>query len=248
MVLTATRGALGFLSRLPTGHDSDAWQAFTHTPVAFPLVGYLLGAVLAAPLLLPMPGMSAAFVFVGWVFLVTGINHADGLIDLGDAVVAHGDVGDRREILKDTSIGAGGAVAAAGVVFGLGTAALGITRLPPQAVTLVLVAEVGAKAAMAAVVCFGSAAHDGLGSEFTGHASPVSVTAVVLVILPVALVGWPRVASGVATLVAAGVIAAVILRWATRHLDGVNGDVLGATNELARVGGLHTGVIVWTLS
>jgi adenosylcobinamide-GDP ribazoletransferase len=39
---------------------------------------------------------------------------------------------------------------------------------------------------------------------------------------------------------------AVVWRWARPSLGGVNGDVLGATIELARVAALHAGVVVWT--
>ena len=53
---------------------------------------------------------------------------------------------------------------------------------------------------------------------------------------------------GVGVLVATTVIAGLTLRWAQTNLGGVSGDVLGATNELARVAGLHAGVVAWTLS
>jgi len=36
-----------------------------------------------------------------------------------------------------------------------------------------------------------------------------------------------------------------MLTWGYRALGGVNGDVIGATNELARAVGLHLGVAVW---
>ncbi|MDB9274189.1 adenosylcobinamide-GDP ribazoletransferase, partial [Halorubrum ezzemoulense] len=51
-----------------------------------------------------------------------------------------------------------------------------------------------------------------------------------------------------AAITAAVVVAALAFAWARSRLGGVSGDVLGATNELARVVGLHAGVIAWTLS
>jgi adenosylcobinamide-GDP ribazoletransferase len=245
VVLTAIRGALGFLSRLPVGHDEDAWQAFRETPMALPLAGYVLGALVALALLLPGPSPTVALVFVVGIYVVTGINHIDGVIDLGDAVVVHGSAADRRAVMKDTTVGAGGAVAVALVVLGLATAGVGLAALPVMAVVLAVTAEVGAKLGMALLVCLGSAPHEGLGSAFTKN-PPRSVVPAVMVAVPAALLAWPRVVPAVATLLAAVVAALVVFRWARVNLGGVSGDVLGATNEIARIVALHAGVVAWT--
>jgi adenosylcobinamide-GDP ribazoletransferase len=43
-------------------------------------------------------------------------------------------------------------------------------------------------------------------------------------------------------------VALALLWWADAALGGASGDVFGASNELARVAGLHAGVVAWTLS
>jgi adenosylcobinamide-GDP ribazoletransferase len=245
VVLRAIRGALSFLSRLPVDYDDDAWEAFRKSPVAIPFVGYPLGALVALPLLIPGPAPTVALVFVIGIYIVTGINHIDGVIDLGDALVVHGGPAERCEVMKDTAVGAGGALAAALVVLGLATAGFALAELPPQAVLLVVTAEVGAKLGMAVLVCFGSAAHEGLGSAFTGN-EPRSLVSPVLVAIPAVLLTWPRVVPAVAALLAAVVAALFVFRWAQANLGGVSGDVLGATNELARIAALHAGVVTWT--
>jgi adenosylcobinamide-GDP ribazoletransferase len=245
VVLTAIRGALGFLSRLPVGHDEDAWQAFQETPMALPLAGYVLGALVALALLLPGPSPTVALVFVVGIYVVTGINHIDGVIDLGDAVVVHGSAAERRAVMKDTTVGAGGALAVALVILGLATAGIGLAALPVTAVVIAVTAEVGAKLGMALLVCLGSAPHEGLGSAFTGN-SLRSVVPAVVVAVPAALLAWPRVVPGVATLLAAVAAALVVFRWTRVNLGGVSGDVLGATNEIARIVALHAGVVAWT--
>ena len=245
MALTAVQGALGFLSRLPVGHDDAAWEAFRTTPVSFPLAGYVLGALVAPPLLLSRPSSTVGFLFVVGICLVTGINHIDGVTDLGDALVVHGGPAERRAVLKDTTVGVGGALAVALVVFGLATAGVALAELPPRAALLVVTAEVGAKLGMAVLVCLGSASHDGLGSAFTGNA-PRSLIAPVLVAAPVAVLTWPRATASMATLLAAVLAALFVFHWARVNLNGVSGDVLGATNEIARVAALHAGVITWT--
>ncbi|MFB6173183.1 MAG: adenosylcobinamide-GDP ribazoletransferase [Halobacteriales archaeon] len=245
MVVTALRGALGFLSRLPVGHDEGAWAAFRAAPAVFPLSGYLLGALIAPAVLLPAPPPATAFAFLAWVYLVTGINHLDGVADLGDALVVHGDADDRRAVMRDTTTGVGALLAVGLVLAGLALSGLALAGLPARALGLVVAAEVAAKAAMAVVVCLGSAAHEGLGSELTGRTDSRSLVLPLALAAPAAALTWPRPAAGVA--LGAGLLAGVgALAWGRARLGGVSGDVIGAANEAARVLALHAGVIAWT--
>ncbi|TKX75643.1 adenosylcobinamide-GDP ribazoletransferase [Halorubrum sp. GN11_10-6_MGM] len=270
MVLTvaALRGALGFLSRLPVGRADGDWAAFRRTPAALPTVAYLLGALIAlpvaaaalSPVRVPSPTFAAAF--PAWIYLVTGITHLDGVADLGDAAVVHGDADRRREVMKDSALGVGGTVALALVVVGLVAAATVVADLarlsPVDAVVLVVAAEVGAKGGTATLVCVGDAPHEGLGSALTGESGPRALVGVALATAPAALLGAPFLRPGpgsfgaafypAATVAGALAVAGVAYVWANARLGGVSGDVLGATNELARVVGLHAGVIAWTLS
>jgi adenosylcobinamide-GDP ribazoletransferase len=268
LTVAALRGAFGFLSRVPVGRDDADWEAFRRTPSALPAVAYPLGALIALPVaaatLLPVrvPSLTVGVAFAAWLYLVTGITHLDGVADLGDAAVVHGDADHRREVLKDSALGVGGAAALALTVFGLataGTVAVDLARLSlVDAVGLVVAAEVGTKGAVAALVCVGDAPHEGLGSALTGESGPRALVGVALATVPAALLGSPGLRPGVgafgstvypaATLAAALAVAGVAYAWANARLGGVSGDVLGATNEVARVVGLHAGVIAWTLS
>jgi len=242
--LTAFRGALGFLTRLPVGHDERAWDAFRATPAAFPAVGWVVGALAAIPVLVPLPAPTAAFGYPVALYAVTGINHADGVADLGDAAVVHGGPDDRRAVLKDTAVGVGALLALGLVLVGLALAGLALARRPATgALAVVVAAEVGAKLGMAALACLGDAAHDGLGSAFTHH-SPAGLAAPAVVAAPVALFGAPAVAALLGAL--AGALA--VRRWFVATFGGINGDAFGAANEVGRLAGLHLGVIAWTLS
>jgi len=246
VALTAVRGALGFLTRLPVGTDDRAWDAFRHAPAAFPLAGYVAGALVAAPLVLPLPDPTVAAAFVASVVLVTGVNHFDGLADIGDAAVVHGDRRERREVMHDTSVGVGAVLALGVGLVGLTTAGLALVALPTRpAVGLALAAEVGAKLAMATLVCVGEPSHEGFGAQFLGNADRGDLAVPVLAALPAAV---PARIPGLVALLAAVAVALLVRRWAARRLGGVGGDVLGATNELARVAALHAGVVAWTLS
>jgi adenosylcobinamide-GDP ribazoletransferase len=248
-VLTAVRGGLAFLTRLPVGSGEAAWDAFRTTPVAFVVVGYVVGVVAAVPVALPLPLPAAVTGYLGTLYLVTGVTHADGLADCGDAAAAHGSPGDRRAALEDARIGVGGALALGLSLVGLALAGLGATGAGSRvAVRLVLAAEVSAKAGMATLVGLGTPGHEGLGSAVVGEADGASVLPVVVAAIP-AVAFAPR-GSGPAlavTLVVGPAVALLVGRWATARLGGVTGDALGAANELGRVAALHAGVIAWTL-
>jgi len=242
--LAALRGGLGFLTRLPVGRGERAWDAFRATPAAFPAVGWVVGALVAVPVLVPIPAPTAAFGYLVAVYAVTGINHADGVADAGDAAVVHGGREERRAVLKDTAVGVGALLALAVVVVGLALAGLALARRPAgTALAVVVAAEVGAKLGMAALACLGEPAHEGLGSAFTQH-PPAALAAPAGVAAPVALFGAPAVAA----LLGALAVAVAVRRWFEAAVGGVNGDAFGAANEVGRLAGLHLGVVAWTLS
>jgi len=243
----ALAGAMGFLSRLPVGTDLGAWEAFRHAPWAFVLGGYVVGALVAVPLLLPLPGPTVAVLYLLALVAVTGINHADGLADLADAAAISGDGDARLRALKDSGNGVGGAAAVAGLVAGLALAASALAGLPPlQAAGIALASEVSAKLGMALVACLGRAAFDGLGAQLTRVSTDQDLLMPVLVAVPAAFASWPAAAAGVA-LVAGGVAALLVWQWGSGLLGGVNGDVFGAANEVGRLAALHAGVVTWTL-
>jgi len=248
--VAALRGAVGFLTRFPVGRDQRAWAAFQGTPAAFPLAGYLVGALVALPFVAApvLPAASVALAYVVAVYAVTGINHLDGVADLGDAAVVHGDAAARREVMRDTTVGVGALAAVGVVLLGLGLGALALAGAPFRAAAAVVVAaEVGAKAGMAAVACVGTATHEGLGSALTRNAAPGSFALPALVAAPAALLSWPALAPA-AALGGALVATAAVVAWTRAALGGVSGDAFGAVNEAARLAGLHAGVIAWTLS
>jgi adenosylcobinamide-GDP ribazoletransferase len=245
VVATALRGALGFLTRLPVDHGERAWEAFRTTPASFPLAGHLVGAVLAVPLLLPVPAAIAAALYLGALVGLTGITHLDGLADLGDGLAVHGDAERRRAVMHDSAVGVGALVAVALVVLALWSGVSELAARAGRAALLVVTAEVAAKLATAAVVCLGTASHEGLGSALTGASGPRDLLAPAVLATPAAALTWPRPASALA-LFAGAAVGPVVVRWAERSLGGVSGDVMGATNELARAVALLVGVVAWS--
>lgn len=262
----AVRGALAFMTRLPVGGGKESWDAFRRTPAAFPLAGYVVGAVLALPfalaLAMPIPAASSAALYLLAIYGLTGVTHADGLADLADAASVHEQIAEenpgaaardrRRDVLKDSRTGVGGVLAVTVMVVVLALGAVGLASEGVwAAVATVVAAEVGAKAGMGLLACLGSPAHEGLGSQLVGESSSRSLVGVALASLPAVLLGgsgWDTVATLAAVLLAGPVVALGVKRWATARLGGVSGDAFGAANELGRAAAIHVGVIAWTLT
>lgn len=247
----ALRGAFTFLTRVPIpGADPADWQAFRRSPWTFPAVGATVGAVAGLAFLAPSPWTAAAGYLVA-LYLLTGVTHADGLADLGDAIAAH-DPDRRLSVLKDADLGVGGALALGLTVIATTLGALALVGT--AAFWVVLAAEVGAKAGMALLACLGTPAHEGLGSAVVDEVGPRSLVAVAIVSIAVvsvpALLAAPSGAlpAVAAALLAGPVVSLALLARVRPWLGGVSGDVLGAANELGRAVALHVGVIAWAIA
>ncbi|MFD1526206.1 adenosylcobinamide-GDP ribazoletransferase, partial [Halolamina salina] len=186
MALSALRGAVRFLTRLPVGGDAGDWRAVTEAPWTFPAVGVGTGLLLAVPVV-ALGGRSlpllAAVGYLGLWIGLSGITHLDGVADLGDAAVVHGDADERVAVLKDSEVGVGAVVAL--LLATLGTA-LAVASVADSfrllVVGTIVGAEVGAKAAMAALACLATARHEGLGAQFTESNGPQDLLPVALVL------------------------------------------------------------------
>lgn len=250
--IPALRGALGFLTRLPIPGATPAdWDAFRRSPWTFPVVGAVLGTVAALAFALPVPAPTAVAAYLLALYLFGGITHADGLADLGDALAVH-DPERRRTVLKDAETGVGGVLALGVTLAALTLGAVGLATTAAAAgvaFRIALAAEVGTKLGMALLVCLGTPAHEGLGSQLVGVVGPLSAVPAVVVAAPVLLApptgALPALA---AALLAGPAVALAVLARSERWVGGVSGDLVGAANELGRAVALHAGVVAWTLA
>lgn len=246
MVVRALAGALGFLTWLPVGRTAEHWGAFTDRPAVIPLVGYVVGALAALPFLLPLPAPLVGVLFVLAVYLATGINHVDGLVDVADGVATHGDAERARAAMQDSEVGVAGVLILVLVLLGLYSVGRTLAADPRFAIGLVIAAEVGAKLGMTAVIAFGTTAHDGLGRTLSEAADSRTFATAAVIGLPAGVLTWPHPAAALA--LAVGTLTGIAIeRWADTRLGGTTGDVMGATNEVARLVALGAGVILWTL-
>lgn len=113
--LAALAAAIQFLTRFPLPVHIPFEKKFLQKSVFFfPFAGWLIGIVIffvAAflPFVLPLLP-SAVIVLIVWVMLSGGL-HLDGLMDTADGVLSHRSQERMLEIMKDSRVGAMGALA-----------------------------------------------------------------------------------------------------------------------------------------
>ncbi|MGO8949817.1 MAG: adenosylcobinamide-GDP ribazoletransferase [Ktedonobacterales bacterium] len=251
--------ALQFLTILPVPGQRGTSNLSPAAPLDmspalswFPLVGALIGGGLAlldwalTPLL-ALPVRDAVLLFAA--ALITGMLHLDGFIDCCDALLGAHSVERRLEILRDSRVGAYGAIGAALLLIAR-FAALGQLSGSVRVLALVAAPLLGRWGMVYAVTRFPYARQQGLGSAFQRKSGYLlAATAVAISLLGVAagvvalLVrgGAQRPATEVAEL--AGLLALTALlvtlaftAWASRRLGGgLTGDTYGAVNELVEL-------------
>ncbi|MEM7415748.1 MAG: adenosylcobinamide-GDP ribazoletransferase [Gemmatimonadota bacterium] len=243
--LRGARAAFVFLTRVPVGGFPYTKEEWRWSAGWFPFVGCVLGLCAAVVwwLATPLGGWPAAMTAIVFTMLVTGGFHEDGLADSADALGGAYDREKLFEILKDSRVGAFGALALvvsvvfrAGLLVELGGAAPAalvlshtVARVGPiwlmVAMPYVTDAEAksrlvtragpaqGVLAAMVGVGCM--AALGAVGASPTGGvgSGPALVGALVAMVIATALCGW---------------------RFHARA-GGVTGDFLGASEQVNEI-------------
>jgi len=219
---------LQFTTILPLGKPED-FEEFAKASYLYPIAGYIIGGIAAlATLWIASPSIAAA-VAIAVVLLLSGCNHFDGLLDLGDGLMAHGDREKRIRAITDQKTGAGG------VAMGLSVTLLLFAGLMASAsvAIAILIGEVGAKFSMALMTAAGRPFTEGIHSYLHNFSKPFFPFISALLCLPLLLLPIAPVKLALAAIVMIVCPAALLLL--SEHLfGGVNGDITGAGGELTR--------------
>jgi adenosylcobinamide-GDP ribazoletransferase len=218
---------LQFATILPLGKVQDLSQ-FARRLYLYPVAGYVVGGIAALAVWRLGHSALAAAIALALVLVLSGFHHFDGLLDLGDALMAQGDRERRIQALTDRQTGAGGI----GLALVTTLLAFGALITVPSAAVAILAAEVCAKVAMATLTVFGSPFKEGMQAYLYRYTKRWFFWPALLFLLPLLLV---IPVGRLFVLVAVTLIfAALMLAVSNRLFGGVNGDVVGATNEITR--------------
>jgi adenosylcobinamide-GDP ribazoletransferase len=251
------RDLLSFLTIIPVGGKEDFIFTTAENMWLFPLIGCFIGLLGGAYFLfssavvgfllhlvnslVALPEFLARLVpaamTIAFLSVITGLQHFDGLIDLGNAVGLR-NLHDRKMKAHAWTVTYWGAVLAVAVEF---TAFLGLVFVNPLfAFGAILAAEVAAKLAMVTIVWVGKPSHKGLGSIFLSKAKKnLNALAYVFAVL-LSFAIFTVTGNVVLGLVAVGIVlvcvpvAFAMEKVSNNVFGGVSGDMIGATNEVAR--------------
>ena len=236
--MSALLSLLQFTTILPLGKPQD-FDLFARHSWLYPVAGYVIGCLAAFPVLFISDHTIAAAVAVALVLLISGAHHFDGLLDLGDGLMAHGDREKRVRALTDRQVGAGGV--AAGIV----TTLLLFAGLQASVsiAAAIIAGEVCAKYSMVFMTTYGEPFREGIHSYLHQHARPYFPVLAGLLCLPLFLLPLApvKVFGAIAMMV---ICPAVLLLLARRLFGGINGDVAGASNEITRAMAVITIVLL----
>lgn len=228
----------GFFTRIPIGTRAPLEAVVAAFPLV-PLVGWitgLAGGLVAFALAGWVPAFPLAAVVLAVVVGLTGLNQMDGLLDLGDGLMVHGDAERRLQVMHDHAAGVG-AVGAVLVTYLLTFASLAALAAEGRTVlaAAVVAAEVLSRVPYLLLAWWGRPSHEGLGRTFLEGFGPAHAAVGVVLALPVfAAAIWLGVTAMAAGAVAVVVVAVLVARVAGRLLGGVGGDVMGASQEITR--------------
>jgi len=219
---------LQFTTILPLGKPQDL-ESFARHSYIYPCAGYIIGGIIAFPVFFIADRIIASALAIAVLLLITGVHHFDGLLDLGDGLMAHGDKERRIRALTDRQVGAGG------VAFGIAVTLLLFAGLIASSsiIVAVLIGEVCAKFSMAFLTAYGTPFREGIHSYLHTFSKPsfpfiAAFFCIPLVFLPVSPV---RITGAFLAMV---LCPALLLSISKRLFGGINGDIVGASNELTR--------------
>lgn len=244
--------ALQFFTRIPVTGALARWVGFTPAMLResaghFPGVGWIVGAAGALVFWLGLyllPGeagaLAAALLCIFATVWLTGAFHEDGLADVADGLGGSYDRQRALEIMKDSRIGAFGAIA---LVLAIGLKAALLATLAGQDEMGAACAVLAAHVLSRYVPLFVIRALPYVGGD-GGKAKPLAdaigsssmVTATVWS-LPTIWLLWAS--QPLANALAAGVLVAAVGGWLIHYfrqrLEGFTGDCLGATQQVCEL-------------
>jgi adenosylcobinamide-GDP ribazoletransferase len=252
--------ALQFFTRVPVTGRLAQWVGFSPqmlraSAAHFPGVGWLVGALGAAVFFVVergLPGAGGAWVAAVLstiaTVLLTGAFHEDGLADVADGLGGTADRSRALEIMKDSRIGAFGAISlvlALGLKFALLAmlaAGGGVSgeRGVSVALSAIVVAHVLSRLAPLFLIRWMPYVGDSGASKSKPLADAIANGALGIGILwavpAVALLAWVQGGSATVAALATCIVAtAVMARLFWRRLQGFTGDGLGATQQVCEL-------------
>lgn len=228
-------GLLSFSTVLPlNAHSSiEEMAAFTwFWPIIGAFIGICVGAVGFLTLnILHLPSLICAAFIYSFAIWFTGFHHLDGLIDMGDGLMVHGNHEKKIEVMKDMMIGTGGI----SLFFIIAIITFSAINAIPAVLIfgVLLISEISAKISLISCATFSTPLQEGTGKHFINS---MNIPLLVFSLALTGIIGFFILnIAGVLGIIGALVGGYLISIMAKKHFKYATGDILGASNEIGRV-------------
>jgi adenosylcobinamide-GDP ribazoletransferase len=239
--------AIQFLTRIPININIETKEnSFAESVVWFPIAGLLIGAFNALVYWLfsmVLPGILPIVSTVLANVCITGALHVDGLADTCDGIFSARKKERMLEIMKDSRIGTNGALA---IIFDVFIRVAILTSIPSGRIGwVVLTAPIASKSLLPFIMKLSvyARAEGGMGGLFLGKQN-WSRTLIAFIIGM--LITWTTLGFvGLAAFTGAMLAVLLFRSYIYSKIQGMTGDTVGASNEIAEAVFLLTAAIIW---
>jgi adenosylcobinamide-GDP ribazoletransferase len=235
---SSVRGFLGLVSFstiLPLNIHTTIEEMARFTwlwPIIGGFIGILVGLLGYVTMdLITISQLVAAAIIYSFAIWFTGFHHLDGLVDFGDAVMAHGDPEKRIQIMRDARVGTGG------IAYLFLVAIITFASIASAPVGLIffilLVSEVSAKLGLLTCSTFTAPYPNGTGRYFIEamNSKMLLLSLIITLIIGYLVLNITGIIGIVGGLLG-GLIMAGVVR---KKFNYATGDILGASNEISRM-------------
>lgn len=230
---------ISFFTRVPIGKASLE-KAAKHS-FLLPVLGGLIGLIVGTFSLFAfrfIDSFLAALLTAVCLYSITGLNHLDGLADFADGLYICGNSERKVKAMKDTQTGVAGVTF---VLFVILFFVFAVFMIKGN-IYKIIIAEICAKTAMLFAIFFGKPMEKGMGKIFIENLNKRAFPFSILFSFVISFVLLHYL--GLLVVIVSIFSSLVIVRIAHKNFGGVNGDVIGAVNELSRVTSLLTLLII----
>jgi len=228
--------ALQFLTIIPIRIRNVNEKTISQSLFYFPLVGLLLGLILAGInnlfVFLHFERLSIDIILVVSLIALTGGLHLDGLADIFDAFLSRKSKDEMLKIMRDSHIGVMGVLGLVSVIL-LKISFLYSITPAGKTTALLLMCLLSRWSLVLAMFLFPYARGEGKAKIFMQQINFKILIFSTFIALALSLVIWQF--KGFMIMLMAGLAAYFMSRLINSRIKGITGDALGAINELVEI-------------
>lgn len=240
-------GIISFSTRIPISRYVEI-EDMASSVVVWPYVGLIIGILASifayiSHFVLGLSTMLTAVLVYIFVIWFGGFNHLDGVMDMGDGLMVHGDSEKRLSVMRDSMVGTG-AIATFFIVASLTLAALASVPVDILLQTVIIM-EFASKFGMITSMVIGKDDTEGIGRLIKSGIN--SKILFILLIINSAIGYFILGIPGVCAMIASVATGLYLAHMADNIFGCVTGDIMGASNEIARVISIIVILIIFNL-